>query len=510
MSSRTYVITACLAVSACTPTRHRTADDTIVMAIETPATTADPRYTISNFDSKLSKLIAPGLTSVDTPTTRPRMELADRIERVDDHTVDVVVKPGARFSDGSAVLADDVVRTYRTTMDPACDSVYAKGFHDRFTAIEAVAPDRVRFHLVRPLGTFVTDIEYGIVSFHGVAAGECHVPRLIGAGPYVLRALTSTAVYLDANPNYPDPPRVAHVEIRFVKDAAARLIMLVGGSLDLLQNAARMDLVDDLARQPRVRVDAAPSVILTYMLLNTEQPMLRDLRVREAIALAIDRPALIAAELGGRAVLATGLLPPSHWAYEADVARWPHDPARARALLDEAGFRVGLDGTRMHLVYKTSSDAFRITIARLLAAQLREVGIDVEVRPFEFATFFADIKKGNYQLASMQTSDITEPDFYHRYFHSSEIPDAQHPDGGNRWRYRNPELDRLLEAGRAEMDFDQRKPIYAAVQRIVARDLPIVPLWHEHNIVLSNVDVTGYEILPNARLAGLVHTSKGR
>ena len=312
---------------------------------------------------------------------------------------------------------------------------------------------------------------------------------------------------LDANPRYPTPPKTPHVEIKFVRDDSARMLMLAGGSVDLLQNA-RPDLVDDIAARPRVRVTSGPSVLLTYMLINNDDPVLRDHRVREAIALALDRPALVAAKFGGRAVLATGLLPPIHWAYNPDVPRYGRDLARARALLDEAGYKAGPDGIRLHLVYKTSAVAFRVALARALAAQLGDAGIAVEVRSFEFGTFFADVKKGNYQLATMQSSEITEPDFYYFYFHSSRIPDAKDPDGGNRWRYRNPEIDRLTEAGRAELDRDKRKAIYAQVQRIVAQDLPIVPLWHEDNVVLSNVDVQGYAIVPNARFVGLIGATK--
>jgi peptide/nickel transport system substrate-binding protein len=347
-----------------------------------------------------------------------------------------------------------------------------------------------------------------VISFHGVPAGECH-PAVIGAGPYVVRELTSRHVTLDANPYYRAPARTPHVEIRFVPDDSARILMLVGGSIDLVQNAVRPDLVDDVRERPRVVVHAAPSVILTYVLLNNEDEHLRDVRVRQAIALAIDRKAIVAAEFGGRAVLATGLLPPSHWAYSADVARWDFDPARARALLDAAGLRPGRDGVRLRLVYKTSAVDFRIAVARLIASQLGEVGIAVEVQPFEFATFFADIKKGNYQIATMQSSEITEPDFHHFYFHSSHIPDAKtDPDGGNRWRYRNAEMDEVTLAGRRETDPERRRPIYARAQQIVASDLPIIPLWHEDNVVLSNVDVQGYEIVPNARLVGLAAAAK--
>ncbi|MCX5744960.1 MAG: hypothetical protein NT062_20930 [Proteobacteria bacterium] len=108
----------------------------------------------------------------------------------------------------------------------------------------------------------------------------------------------------------------------------------------------------------------------------------------------------------------------------------------------------------------------------------------------------------------MQTGEINEPDLLFNYFHSSRIPDAGNPDGGNRWRYRNAELDRLTAEGRRELDVARRKALYAEAQRILADDVPVVPLWHEDNIVLSNASVTGYRIVPNARYIGLVETTK--
>lgn len=153
---------------------------------------------------------------------------------------------------------------------------------------------------------------------------------------------------------------------------------------------------------------------------------------------------------------------------------------------------------------------FRLALARVIAAQLGQVGIEVEVRSFEFGTFFADVKQGNYQLASMQTADITEPDYYYAYFHSSRIPSQQDPHSTNRWRYRDQRVDALTEQGRQVADPAQRRALYSEVQKILARDLPIVPLWHEDNVVVRHVDVSGYRILPNARLRGLLHAVKRR
>lgn len=473
-------------------------------------TTADPRYALTNYDGKLARLVAPGLTSVDTASAEPRLELAAAIDRVDDVTMDVTIRDDATFSDGRPVRGVDVAGTYGSVMTESCGSLFAKGFHERYAKVEATGPRSVRFHLNRPLATFVNDIEFGIVSFHDAPPGACRMPRIVGAGPFVLRELTTQRALLAANPHYRTKAKVANVEIKFVRDAAARILMLVGGSADLVQNSVRPDLVDDVAKRPRVDVTAGASVLLTYMLVNNQDPVLRDKRVRQAIALALDRDAIIAAKFGGRAVPASGLLPPTHWAYNGAVPRYPHDLARATALLDAAGLRPDASGVRLRLVYKTSADAFRVAIARVLAANLAQVGISVEVRSFEFATFFADIKKGNYQIATMQSPEITEPDFYFWFFHSSRWPSPKDPDGSNRWRYSNPGMDRLVEAGRAELNVAARKALYGEAQRIAAEDLPVIPLWHEDNVVLSNVDVLGYQIVPNARFVGLVGVSKSR
>jgi peptide/nickel transport system substrate-binding protein len=496
-----------IAAAACSANRRRTPDDTIVVLIESPMATADPRYTLTNYEAKLSRLVAPGLTTVDTPTGEPQLLLASAVDRIDPLTIDVTLRD-MKFSDGNPVRAEDVARTYQTVMADECNSLYQKGFLERYQKVEALDDKHVRFHLKSPLAMFMNDIEFGVVSFHGVPPGTCRMAKTIGAGPYVVHSLSPRSVHLDRNPYSPTPPKLAHVEIRVVRDAAARLLMLVGGSADLVQNSFRVDLVDDVTKRPRVQVASGPSVLLTYMLINNTDPVLKDLRVRQAIALALDRDAIIRAKFSGRAVPATGLLPPTHWAYNGNVTHWQHDLARAKQLLDAAGLKPDARGVRLHLVYKTSADAFRVSIARVIASQLATVGIEVEVRPFEFGTFFSDIKKGNYQIATMQSPEITEPDFHHWFFHSSRWPSAKDPDGSNRWRYKNPEVDRLAEAGRTEVDPERRKPIYGELQRIIADELPIIPLWHEDNVVLANVDVQGYQIVPNARFIGLVGTSK--
>lgn len=502
----TAAVAGLAALAGCEPRTRRTPDDTLVVLVETAPRTSDPRKTINSFDQKLSRLVCPGLTVLDTPDMAPAPGLATTIERIDDLTWDVAIRPDVRFSDGTPLTTDDVAWTYTSAM---ADS---KTWSERFTTIERVDERRVRFHLKKPLATMMTDLDMGIAARHGVD-GKGNFPggRALCAGPYQVDSLSADRVRLSANPYYFGPaPRTPRVDIKVVRDAAARIVMLAGGSADLVQNSIRPDLVDDVLARPRLREQRGPSNVLSYMMFNLNDPVVKDPRVRHAIELAIDRRSIVARKFAGRAVLATSLLPPGHWAYRPQ-ALVERDLAAAGRLLDEAGYRDpdGPGGRpRLSLVYKTSSDQFRLAIARVIAAQLAQLDVAVEVRAFEFGTFFADIKKGAYQIASMQTAEIIEPDMFFPYFHSSRIPDVGHPDDTNRWRYVNHDLDALLEAGRAESDRGKRIAIYTEAQAILARDLPIIPLWHEDNVAVVNVDVDGFEVLPSARWSAFARAGK--
>jgi peptide/nickel transport system substrate-binding protein len=445
---------------------------------------------------------------VDQQSLEPVMELAERVEPVDLTTWDVTVRADARFADGAPVTSRDVLYTFHAILDPSQHTAVFRAFDERIASIEALDDRRVRFHLKQPLATFVSDLDFGIMD-----ARQPPGP-VSGAGPFRIESQDRGEVVLARNEHYfRGAPPLRRLVFRTIEETSARMLALVGGSLDLCQNSVRADLIGALLDKPRLRVEKGPSTILTYMLLKNDDPILGNVKVRQAIAHAIDRRRLIDAKFDGAAVMATGLVAPSHWAYEGDVERYDYDPALARRLLDEAGY-PDPDGDgpapRFTLSYKTSSDQFRVGIARVIAAQLADVGIAVDVRPFEWATFFADLKAGAYQIATMQSGEIVEPDMYYVHFHSSRIPTPQQPELQNRWRYRNAEIDHLLEAGRTTLDRGERKRIYSEVQKILARDLPIIPLWHEDNLLVRNRDVADYELLPNARFSPFARVRKAR
>jgi peptide/nickel transport system substrate-binding protein len=356
----------------------------------------------------------------------------------------------------------------------------------------------------------VTDLDFGILEKPSATPfGEGYrLPP--GAGPFLLDHREGESWFLKANPFfYGGKARADKLTFKLIRDDNSRLLALVGGSGDLTQNTVPPLLVDAVAAQPRIALETGASSVWSYLGFNCEDPILKDVRVRRAIALSIDRERIVHTKLRDRAVLATGMLPTFHWAYEKNVDRYPYDPARARQLLDEAGYHAGANGVRFHLVYKTSSNKFRVALASVIVSMLADVGIEVELRPYEWATFFADIKKGNFQLFSMQIPEISEPDLYTTFFASDRIPTRDNLDAGNnRMRYRSSELDQLLVAGRRELLRPGRVAIYSQVQKILARDLPAVPLWHEHNVAAMRRDLHGFELLPTGLLSSLARTYK--
>ncbi|MCS6912412.1 MAG: ABC transporter substrate-binding protein [Myxococcales bacterium] len=488
--------------------------DELVVLIEQPPRNIDPRYTLTSYDFKLSYLCFARLVSVDDPHLEPHLELAERIVPVpatgQEPAWDVFVRE-ARFSDGSPVTAQDVVYTLEQLLDERTgNSVLRRRFADAGLVWppQVLGPRQLRLRLRHPHASILTDLDFGILKRGSIESG-----RLIGAGPFVPEGPVGEVSRFVANPHYfGGAPRIRRLTVRVVRDANARLLSLVGGSADLTQNTISPLLFPAIEQwRDRLRLDSGPSAILFYLGMNLEDPHLRDVRVRRALAHAIDRERIVRTKLHGRARLASSMLPALHWAYH-EVEQPRYDRARAAQLLDEAGL-PDPDGDgprpRLSLSYKTSTDALPLSIARVIAAQLAEVGVQVEVRPYEFQVFLSDIKKGNFQLFTLTTGEVAEPNLMMRYFHSHYIPTPANPDGGhNRFRYRNAEVDALLEAGQREMDRARRKAIYARVQQILAQEVPLVPLWHVDNVVVMRQVVQGYVLLPSAQLAGLATTWK--
>jgi peptide/nickel transport system substrate-binding protein len=229
-------------------------------------------------------------------------------------------------------------------------------------------------------------------------------------------------------------------------------------------------------------------------------------RVRQAIACAIDRDLIIRTVLRGYAQPAVSLLPESHWAWTGDVTRYDFNPERAEKLLDAAGHVRGRDGVRFRLTMKTSNDQGARVLAAVLQQQLAKVGIALELRSFEFATFYSDVTRGAFQMYSLRwVGGNEQPDIFGYNFLASNFS----PKGANRAHYSNARLDSLLTDANENADLAARRRDYVEAQQILANDLPAFNLWYVNTIVVHNQRLTNvapsssgdYGFLKTAQLA---------
>lgn len=458
--------------------------DTGVVTVVLPAEPSelDPRHVSDSYGLKLSRLLFASLVRIDPTTLEPVPDLAERVDIVSPTEYRVTLRENLRFSDGSALDADDVVATFESVLDPATQSRY-RASYARIRSIRRQDARTVVFTLDAPHAPFFTDLELPILRAEDRAhhLGGGRSASFSGSGAYRIASRTSGAIELVRNPNW-HRGRSHFERLRFlvVRDDNTRALRLLGGAGDYALNAVP-PMLTPLFKQPEFRVDRAVGIGTTYMGLNLRSEALRDPRVREALALGLDRAALIAGKFQGRAQLAQGLLPPGHWAADAEARPLPFDPNRARALLREAGVT-----SPPRLVLRTSSDRFRQSIANAVATMLRDVGFDVEVRPTELATLLGDLGAGRFDLTILQIPELVEPHTLHSFFASERIPDPPRREGSNRWRFSDPRVDAALERGRVSTDREVRAEAYRTVERLLREALPVIPLWHEDVISVTS------------------------
>jgi peptide/nickel transport system substrate-binding protein len=466
--------------------------------IESSPTATDPRFATDAISSRIMELIFDSMVKIDR-NGRLVGDLAESIERPDDTRIIFHLKSGVRFSDGRELTSRDVKFTYDSILDRRSASP-KRAVLEQLKSIEI--PDE-RTVVITTTGTYAPALEMGTYGIVPAGTPLPHSSLAIsppGTGAFTMtKYLRDNAAWLKRNPYRPAPANSPEgIVFKIVPDATVRALELAEGISDVAPNNIDPEVLSYLISNPDLRLNQAPGSSYVYLLLNFRNPHLHDLRVRRAIAYAVDRVAIVGSYLRGTARIATGKLAPENWAYDATVRSYGYDPEMARRLLDDAGYHADLNGMRdLKFIYKTTPENGRL--AEVLQAMLRRVGIRVEIRSNEWATFYSDLANGNFDLASMRWIGINDPNHYYLTFDSLMVP----PRGLNRGAYSNPEMDALVEAGMTTIDPASRRAIYRQVQRLAADDLPYVSLWWLQNVTVLNRVVAGFEPYPNGSLRSL-------
>ena len=476
---------------------------TVVFLIETSPTSLDPRIGIDAQSEHIHELLFDGLVERDA-NFRVQPGLAERWEQPDPLTVIFHLRSGVRFSDGRPLTSRDVLWTLNSMRDGTVISPKAASYAS-VASIEAPDPATVILHLKQPDNFLLTNLSSGAMGIVPEGSGRDFWRHPIGSGAFrFISQEIDKEVVIERNllSWHGDTGENLIQKIRFavVPDAITRALELRKGSADLASNAIPADMLPVLAAEKHLKVESAGGTQVQYLTFNTIDPALRDVRVRQAIACAIDRDLIIRTLLAGRARPAYSLLPEQHWAYTNDVPRYEYDPARSRRLLDEAGLRPAADGVRLRLTLKTSTDDGTRLLAATLQQQLARVGIALEIRSYESATYLQDLTRGSFQMYALRWIGGNEqPDIFGYAFSSARIP----PKGANRGRYRNPALDKLLSDADQSTDQERRKADYIEAQQILARELPAINLWYQDTVIVYNKRLSEIAVSPSARFAFL-------
>jgi len=463
------------------------------MIIESSPTNLDPRVGTDGPSERIYELIFDALLRRDEHfNVQPG--LAERWEAPDPLSYVFHLRHGVRFHDGSPLTSRDVKWTFDSLLQGKIPTTKTATYK-YVAAIEAPDEYTVVFRLKEPFATLPWNVSEGAIGIVPYGSGPEISAKPIGSGPFrFVSAAQDQDVVVARNDDYwGEKPKLSAVRFLVVPDETTRALELRKGSADVASNAFSADVAAVLAQDRNLEVLRAPGTIYAYAAFNLRDPILQDVRVRQAIAYTIDRRPLIESLWRNQVRPADSILPPQSWAYSSNVPHYEHDLAKATQLLDAAGYPLH-KGVRFPLTMKTSTDATTRLMAAVLQQQLAEAGIALEIRSFEPATFLADVSKGAFQFYSLRwIGGNQDPDMFEAVFHSSKFP----PNGANRGRYSNPRADALIDEGRRTLDPARRKAIYAELQAILATDLPYIHLWYLDNVVVHTRRVRGLTLNPS-------------
>ncbi len=468
--------------------------NSVTVLIESSPANLDPRIGTDAQSERIDELIFDSLLKKDAQFNL-QPDLATSWESPDQLTYIFHLRSGIAFHNGQPFTSRDVKWTLDSVLNHSLLTAKYQAFRN-VAEIEAPDAQTVVIHMRQPDASLLWSLSDGALGIVPYGSGRDFQQHPIGTGPFrFVQQEVDKEVILERNPHsWQTVPTVSRLRFNVVPDGTTRALELRKGSADVAQNALTPDMTWSMRHDSNLATVSTPGTVVQYLTFNLRDLYLRDVRVRRAIAYAMNRPLIVSTLLRGQARSAESLLPPNHWAYDGDVAHYQYDPAKARNLLDSAGYRPAGNGIRFHLEMKTSTDEGTRLLSMALQQQLREVGIALDVRTFEFATFYSDITRGAFGIYSLRWIGGNEdPDIFRYAFASSSFP----PRGANRGAYSNVQVDRLLQTAGTESNQEQRTEAYARVQQILADELPTLPLWFLDSVVIYNRRLSGVQASPS-------------
>jgi peptide/nickel transport system substrate-binding protein len=395
------------------------------------------------------------------------------------------LRTDVKWHDGKPFTAEDVKFTYDSIIDPKQPNTLAKSDYALVSKIEVVDPNTVRFTLTSANSSFLSKLAIGIAPKHLLEGQQLDTAAFnrkpVGTGAFIVQEWTSgQKVVLDANPNYfRGKPKINRLIWQVIPDSNVLTVQLLNGDID---SALIIDPKDLAKFQNNAKFKVYESIgANTYIGFNNENPLFADPKVRQALNYGLDKKAIIEKILEGQGIWSTSEILAGTWAYNPSVNKYEYDLAKAKALLDDAGWKVGASGIRekggkplKFTLLTNAGDKLREAIALFARQQWKDLGADMEVQFLEANTFINDrVLKSNFEVIFLASSVNVDPDFLSRRWSCPALT-----TGHNFLRWCSQDVDKLLAQGIALTAQPDRKKVYDEIQKIIANESPTVPIYY--------------------------------
>lgn len=474
------------------PDATKKAGGTLVIARLSDANNLDPHFlTQINSAAIIHHKVYEGLVRMDKESKYVGA-LATEWKQLDDVTWEFKLRSGVTFHDGTPFNAEAVKATIARVQDPAVGSNRANLF-EAIKEVKVVDDQTVQFILhypYTPLLSVLASAEGGILSPKAIEQyGKELTKHPTGTGPYKFESWTpGQEVVLVKNDSYwGDKPKLDKVVFKTVPEDTTRLAMVETGEAQVAEQLPVTE-VDRVQNSTSMTLGRYASFSSEHIGINTKKKPFDDVRVRQAIAHAIDKPSIIQGVYNDVGTAAHASVSPTMVGYSPNVKDAKYDLELSKKLLAEAGYANGFKAT----IYLNDNKA-RINVAEVLQQQLKQINIDLEVKVLEFGAYIDAATKGETDLFISGWGNATGDADYNQYnlFHTKSQGAA-----GNHSFYSNPEVDKLIEEGRKEKDEEKRKQIYEKAQQIEMDEAALVPYRYSENLAAIEKGVEGVWISP--------------
>ncbi|NLL70223.1 MAG: peptide ABC transporter [Epulopiscium sp.] len=505
--------------------KRANAKDTLIIGMTEAKGELLPVYYSTKYDAFIVQLVFDGLmTNNEAAEIVPHVAKEYKVS--DDHlTYTFTLRDDVKFSDGTPLTAKDVAFTYTLLADPSYDGryksvvremvgykEYSEGDATELAGIKVEDDHTISFTFTEAKADNITKFDMGIMPEHHYAIEKGNIQAikdkmqafdLVGSGAYKFKKFEPKQfVELEANPDhFRGEPKIKNLITKFTT-AETSLQELAAGSIDVqLQVPSNNDNLSQIEAPGYLDIAKYPANSYGFMMFNVRDERLADVKVRQALVYGFDRAGFIDLYYDGNASVLNTPLSKVSWAYSDDINSYEFDPEKAKALLEEAGWKVGADGIRekdgkkLSFVWDTYTESKYVdTLIPLLQADWAEIGVKVEPNLMDFNAMVDKVfTQQDFEMTNLAWSLTIDPGSNYTTFHSS----ADEPDGNNAGGLRDPEIDRLLEAGSKEFDFEKRKAIYQEFGKRMNELVPYMFLnqgdqWDVYNQRVKNFKATSF------------------